>query len=208
MMRGNQGRRAVPSSVAASVLLVGALTLTGCTSASDNAPPTRTQRTADAVATAGTGRSTDAAAGGTNDGDDFGYPLIAPTPAGEKILVSASMRTGVAQLTMTPPTEGALVTVQIACRGEGAITVSTWNISYRKVTCRPTGDDFENETLRMAPYATGGAAPTLDARSFGVGVTADKRQQWAITISERPASAPASPSQRTASPTTTAPARR
>lgn len=180
MIRGNR-HRAAPSSAAAGVLLAGALALTGCTSGSTT--PTPSPRTADATAAAR--GATGAASVNPADGEDFGYPLIAPTPSGETVLVSASMRTGVAQLAMTPPTEGAMLTIQVACRGEGTIDLGISMVGYDRITCRPSGDAFEKSTVRVPTYATGGAAPTLDARSFSVGVTADKRQQWAITVSER-----------------------
>ncbi|MEH0108160.1 hypothetical protein V6N00_00300 [Tersicoccus sp. MR15.9] len=114
------------------------------------------------------------------------------------------MRTGVGRLPMPQIAFGAQVTVRLACRGTGTIHVVIAQAAAWTADCHPGEEVFEESNVRMVTRDIAGSITTIDPRAFVVSVAADKRQQWAVTVSERPVSAPVRP----ASPTTTAPARR
>ncbi|OMH23380.1 hypothetical protein BKD30_12740 [Tersicoccus phoenicis] len=204
---GKQRRRASVPVIAAVVAAALSGVLAGCTPGPPADTTASNSRSAAAVAPGRPGALPTSA--GTEsaraDGGGVVYPLIAPTPPGEKVLVTASLRTGVGQVPFRDVPQG-LVTMQAACRGTGSVQVALYAIRVMQVPChRGAEPTFVAETIDVPPFETAAPAPTVNLHAFAVMVTARTDQQWAVTVSQRPAGPTASSS---ASPTSTsAPAR-
>lgn len=184
---GNRRRRASVPVIAAVVAVTLSGVLTGCTPGSPAGATAAGSRSAAAVAPGRSGVLPTGAATESARADGGVYPLIAPTPPGEKILVTASLRSGVGQVPFRGVPQG-LVTMQAACRGTGSVQVALYAIRVMQVPChRGAEPTFVAQTIDVPPFATASPAPTVDLRAFAVLVTARTDQQWAVTVSQRPA---------------------